>query len=154
MDGKWSKFLGNELFLHGQEGAEERSRHWTPGSLFPVAGAIGFERRGVGLGCCNSLVGIHKFLSHIIEEVPASVGKGALKESQCDEANVRFLEILKCILWLQPEVLSCGQRGRRLLREICQRPSSPWSPISSEPHILETWGQKTQRNIGTGPLRT
>ncbi|KAL0602825.1 hypothetical protein AAY473_029025 [Plecturocebus cupreus] len=32
-------------------------------------------------------LGINKFLSHIIQKVPASVGKRALKESQCDEAN-------------------------------------------------------------------
>lgn len=64
------------------------------------------------LGYFNSLVGINKFLSHVIKKVPASVGKGALKESQCDEADVGFLEILKRILWLQPEILSCRHKGK------------------------------------------
>lgn len=64
------------------------------------------------LGYFNSLVGINKFLSHVIKKVPASVSKGALKESQCDEADVGFLEILKCVLWFQPEILSCGCKGQ------------------------------------------
>lgn len=64
------------------------------------------------LGYFNSLVGINKFLSHVIKKVPASVGKGALKESQRDEADVGFLEILKCVLWFQPEILSCGRKGQ------------------------------------------
>lgn len=91
---------------------------------FLVAGAVPFQGREEELGYFNSLVGINKFLSHVIKKVPASVGEGALKESQCDEAYVGFLEILKCILWLQPEVFSCGHRGRRLLRETGQRPGS------------------------------
>lgn len=72
-----------------------------------------------GLGK-SSLVGINKFLSHIIKKVPASIGKGALKESQCDEADVGFLEILKCVLWLQPEVFACGHKGQ----EAAQRAGS------------------------------
>lgn len=89
-----------------------RSGQWTPGSPFPVAGALAFPGREEGLGYFNSLVGINKFLSHIIKKIPASVGKGALKESQCNEADVGFLEILKCVLWLQPEVFSCGHKGQ------------------------------------------
>lgn len=71
MGDKWSKFLGNELALqdrpgHGQKRTEGRSRHWTCGSLFPVAGAMEFEGGEGELGYCNSLVGIDKLLRHVI----------------------------------------------------------------------------------------
>lgn len=99
------------------------------GSLFPVTGATVFPGREEELGYFNSLVGINKFLRHVIKEVPASIGKGALKESQCNEANVGFLEILKCILWLQPEVFSCGHKGQ----EAAQRDQSEAWLASSLP---------------------
>lgn len=134
LSGKWFKFLGNELFLQTRPGHSQnragrrRIGQWTPGSLFPVAGASAFPGREGALGYFNSLVGINKFLSHVIEKVPASVGKGALKESQCNEADARFLKILKCILWLQPEVLSCGHKGQ----EAAQRDQSEaWQPLAS-----------------------
>lgn len=91
----------------------KRCGQCTPGSLFRMAGALAFQGREEELGYFNSLVGINKFLSHVIKKVPASVGKGALKESQCNEADVGFLKSLKCILWLQPVVFSCGHKGQK-----------------------------------------
>jgi hypothetical protein len=96
----------------------------------------GLSREKEELGYFNSLVGIHKFLSHVIKKVPASVGKRALKESQGDKANVRFLEILKCILWLQPEEFSCGQNGQEAAQRDKSRFSSPWLAPSSLSPLL------------------
>lgn len=96
---------------------------------FPLSNSrcLGLSRKRERAGYFNSLVGINKFLSHIIKKIPASVGKGALKESQCNEANVGFLEIVKCILWLQPEVFSCGHKGE----EAAQRDQSEaWLPLA------------------------
>lgn len=79
------------------------------------------------LGYFNSLVGINKFLSHVIKKVPASVSKRALKESQCDEADVGFLEILKCVLWFQPEILSCGCKGQGAAQ---RKELEAWRPLA------------------------
>lgn len=112
-----------------------RSGQVESGSLFPVAGALAFPGREEELGYFNSLVGINKLLSHVIKEVPAAIGKGALKESQCNEADVGFLEILKCILWLQPEVFSCGHKGQEAAQGNSRGPAAPGLPglVSTPP---------------------
>lgn len=105
----------------------KRCGQCTPGSLFPMAGALAFQGREEELGYFNSLVGINKFLSHVIKKVPASVGKGALKESQRNEADVGFLKSLKCILWLQPVVFSCGHKGQKAAQ---RDQSETWQPLA------------------------
>lgn len=52
------------------------------------------------------LVRVDQLLRDVVKEVPASVGKRALQERQCDQAYVVILEGLESICRLQPVVVT------------------------------------------------
>lgn len=59
------------------------------------------------------LMRVDQLLCDVVEEVPASVGEGALQERQCDQANVIIPEGLESMCRLQPVVVTWGPRRPR-----------------------------------------